>query len=104
LVVAANLTSYGPTFIKRFQRSSRHNLREDGQGDAGLATITKSAKAFREATRKCLPRAAKNGPVRKGGAGRIRGKSSRELELVYQNEGQKLVVCYGCFSRVTCNL
>jgi hypothetical protein len=40
-------------------------------GDPGLATIIKSTKAFREATRKCLPREAKNGllvKVARGGS------------------------------------
>jgi hypothetical protein len=35
-------------------------------------------------------------PVGKGGTGRIHDKSSQELDLVYQNEGLKLVRCCGC--------
>jgi hypothetical protein len=44
-------------------------------------------------------------PVDKSGAERIHRKSSQELEPVYQNEGQKLVACYGCFqgSCTTCS-
>src|ERR1700722_21010093 len=60
LVVPANLhptTNLHLTISKIFKTQFAGEL----PWDAGLTTIIKNTKAFREAPRKCLPRAAKNG-------------------------------------------
>jgi len=60
--------------------------------------------SFQRGTQEVSTKSSEERPVDKGGAERIYGKSSQELELVYQNGDQKLVVCYGCFqeSCTTC--
>jgi hypothetical protein len=50
-----------------------------------------------------VPQRSEERHVDKDGAGRAHDKNSQELDPVYKIDGQKLVMCYGCFPRLMHN-